>query len=231
MTRDASTSERRPAPLARWTSPPARLLGGLIVMAGMATAPLTAGAFGAAACVAALTIATTRPSPRFCAAVLTVGFLSLGGVLAPFAYQGQWEHLLALGGRGALTLVVALGFASVQRLEDLPGVLQAVGLPRALSAVVSTMARQTTLLAPEGRRLILAWELRGARGPRLGIDVMARLLVRTARRADRLALATELRGAGAAAPTHLRLCAADAAPLCLAAAAAATVHACGRLIA
>jgi energy-coupling factor transporter transmembrane protein EcfT len=170
--------------------------------------PTTSRGLGVAAAATACVLVATRPSGRWLVRALGLALLPLGAVVLPL-----WLTDAELGARittRALCVAVAtLAFASTQKPHELGAALRGLGVPRSLSAVVATLTRQAARLVPEGRRLLLARELRGARTWWVGPDVMAHLLVRTTRRAERVALAAELRGASAGVPRPAPMSGAD----------------------
>nr|HMR11356.1 hypothetical protein [Polyangiaceae bacterium] len=59
------------------------------------------------------------------------------------------------------------------------------------------IGREAHVARREGKRLVLARKLRGARGTSANLELMSSLLIRCAERAERRALASELRGSSA----------------------------------
>jgi energy-coupling factor transporter transmembrane protein EcfT len=178
----------------RTTTPAARLLAGVVLLAACATAPLAAPALAFAAGIALLAVFWARPSVAMFAPAFGAGVLGLTTLLVPLLFAGQRATAAQLGARGCLTLTVALAFASTFSVGELAGALSALGVPRPLCAVTSSMLRQLGAVRAQGRSLLLARRLRGATGSAFGADVLAALFERTAERAERAELAARLRG-------------------------------------
>jgi energy-coupling factor transporter transmembrane protein EcfT len=142
----------------------------------------------------------TRPDPRVLA---RRALFALGAIVAlciPFAIAGDWARAIELGARASAATLIALAFASTWKLDELPAALRALGLPLDFVSTVHAMLWQVGHIGSEGRRLVLARRLRGARGV-VGPEILAELLVRTTARAERVDLAMQLRG------THSQLAA------------------------
>ena len=182
------------APIVRATTPAARLLAGVVLVAASATAPLAAPALTMSAAIALVALFLARPSFAMFTRTLGAGVLGLTALLLPLLFAGQAAAAVRLGARGCLTLTVALAFASTFSVIELAGALSALGMPRPLCAVISSMLRQLGAVRTQGRSLLLARRLRGAAGSGLGADVLGSLLARTAERAERAELAARLRG-------------------------------------
>ncbi len=188
------------APLRRVASPAGRLLSGVLLVAAIATAPLgspRALSISAALLVSMLLAAQPRLRPlahRALPAVLVIAALVL-----PLLIAGQTTQAIAMGARATLAVGVALAVAASLQLDELAGALGALGVPTVLARVVETMLRQVSSVQAEGRRIVLARRLRGARGFGVGPDVLSALLIRTSARAERADLAMRLRGYNSAA--------------------------------
>lgn len=194
-------------------------------MVGLATAPVGARALVASAAVMLGFAAAARPRPGKLALGALPALGVIVAVLLPLVVSGQSTRAGLLGARALFAVVIALSIASTVPLVDVHGALGALGVPDALCAVVGTMLRQLGAVRDEGRRLVLARRLRGARGPSLGAATLATLLLRTADRAGRVELAMRLRGYTAAeASARSGLCARDALPVLASFACAVAVH-------
>ncbi len=217
---------RAGAPLRRAASPAARLLCGALLVAAIATAPIgspTALAISSAVLLIALLV--TQPRPRPLARRALPAVLLIAALVLPLVVAGETHRALAMGARATLAVGVALAMAASLRLDELPGALAALRVPRALAAVVETMLRQLDSVRDEGRRIVLARRLRGARGWGVGPEVLSALFVRTSARAERVELAMRLRGYSPdAARERARLGRGDVPLICLAVAMALLLH-------
>lgn len=180
-------------------SPAGRILCSVFLVASVATVdPSTARVRVAVLVLVIALLALTRPNP------LVLGrraLVALGAVVAlclPWVIAGNWPRALELGGRAAASTLIALAFAGTLRRSELPGALRALGLPADFASTVHAMLWQVGNIGSEGRRLVLARRLRGARGA-IGPEILAELLVRTTARAERVDLAMQLRGASSEA--------------------------------
>lgn len=203
----------------------ARVLGLIVIVAGIATAPLGSPITAAFALTAVgLLLLLTRPRPlpllrRGLPALIGVGALSL-----PIALTDPQRAAL-LAARATLALTAALAIASTIPSGRLGPALSALGLPASIAAVLTTLLRQLTLLGSEARRLWLARRLRGARGVGASTEMMAALLVKSAARAERVELAMRLRGYDERhAPAGVVLRVADTPALACAALVATALH-------
>lgn len=195
MTSPVLASVRSGTPLRRAASPAARLLAGVLLVAAIATAPL--GSLVALSMSAALLVAVllaAQPHPRLLVRRALPALLVIAALVVPLVLAGQATQALMMGTRATLALGVALAVAASLRLDELPGALSALRVPAALASVVETMLRQLQSVQDEGRRIVLARRLRGARGFGVGPEVLSALLVRTSARAERAELAMRLRG-------------------------------------
>jgi energy-coupling factor transporter transmembrane protein EcfT len=147
--------------------------------------------------LALFVLSLTRPDRRVLARRTLVAFGAILAVCLPFVLVGDFVRALELGGRAAAATLIALAFAATLPLEELPGALRALGLPADFASTVHGMLWQLGNIRAEGRRLVLARKLRGARGV-VGPEILAELLVRTTARAERVDLAMQLRGAHSA---------------------------------
>lgn len=217
---------RTRAPLRRMASPAARLLAGVLLVAAIATTPvgsLRALLLSSAVLLSALVAA--QPHPRLLARRALPAVVVIAALVLPLLIAGDPARALALGARATLAVGVALAVAASLQLDELPGALSALRVPAALAAVVETMLRQLGSVRDEGRRIVLARQLRGARGFGVGPEVLSALLVRTSARAERADLAMRLRGFNpAAARAEAGLRARDLPLLCLALALVVLLH-------
>lgn len=213
------------APLARWSSPAGRLLGGTILVAGVATARPTASALCVGLALGLGIAGAARPPPAALARRALPALGVIAAVLAPLVISGHFDQAAVLAARATLGVGIALSVASTLALDEVPGALRALGLPAALGAVTATMLRQLGAVRDQGRRMVLARALRGARGAGLSAGTLAALLVRTADRASRVELAMQLRGYSLAeAATRSALRVRDAAVVAACTASAVVVH-------
>lgn len=175
----------------------ARVVSGILVVFGLSTAPVPSTTSLLTAVVAVVAwIALLRPDPR---ALLTLVLPALGitaVVCLPLFFRDGSRGAFILA-RASLSTIAAASFAAGLRPTELVSALRTLRIPAPFATVLATMLRQALTLREEGRRLVLARKLRGARGLAVGPDVVARLLARTAARADRVDLAMHLRGHGA----------------------------------
>lgn len=193
----------------------------VVLAAGIATAPL--GSLASRGLLAALVLAVlglARPRPRWLARRLGPPLVGLAALLLPLVLVSSAERSAEIVARAVGAAVVAAAVASTLALAELGPALAALGVPRALSSAVHALLWQLEHVGAEGRRLILARQLRGAR--RFGPEVLAQLLFRTAARAERVDLAMRLRGASA--PAAGRISRRDLPALCAALAAAVALH-------
>lgn len=182
-------------PLCRAASPAARLLAGAVLVAAIATAPIgSLPALSISALVLLATLLAAQPRLRPFMHRALPAALVIAALVVPLVIAGRSAQALAMGARATLAVGVALGVAASLALDELPGALSALGVPAALAAVVETMLRQLGSVQDEGRRIVLARRLRGARGFGVGPEVLSALLVRTSARAERAELAMRLRG-------------------------------------
>jgi energy-coupling factor transporter transmembrane protein EcfT len=136
----------------------------------------------------------SRPRMR---TLTTRSGVAAGAIVAavlPFVITGNVERAALLAARAAAAVTVAIAVGSTLKQNDLAPALAALGVPGALTRVVATMARQLGSVTDQGRRLVLARNLRGSHGSAVGVEVIATLLLRTAARAERVDLAERLRG-------------------------------------
>lgn len=177
------------------TSPAGRILCSVFLVASVATLDVSTTRVRVALLFVLLAVlAVARPDPR---ALLRRSVLAVGAIVAmcvPWALAGDFARALELAGRASAASLIALAFASTVALDQLPSALRALGLPADFTSTVHGMLWQVGHIGTEGRRLVLARRLRGARGV-IGPEVLAELLVRTTARAERVELAMQLRGA------------------------------------
>lgn len=214
------------APLRRAASPAARLLAGALLVAAIATAPLgSPRALSISAAVLVAMLLAAQPRLGLLAKRALPAVLLIVALVLPLLIAGQTAQAIAMGARASLAVGVALAVAATLQLDELPGALLALGIPTALARVVETMLRQVSSVQAEGRRIVLARRLRGARGFGVGPEVLSALLVRTSARAERADLAMRLRGYNAeAARDQARLCLRDVPLLLLVLAAVVLLH-------
>jgi energy-coupling factor transporter transmembrane protein EcfT len=224
VTGGASPAERNEAPLARWASPAARVLAAVLLIGAVATAEPSTPTLAAAAATGLVALALARPSSRWVLRMSGLACLAIAGVLVPVFATGDVELATRLTARALAVLAIALAFGWTQRPHELGGALRGLGVPASFATVLSTMLRQATSLGSDGRRLVLARQLRGVRGARLGPEILARLFLRSHVKAERAALAAELRGARAGCPRPLPLRLSDGVPVGCAAIVATAIH-------
>lgn len=177
--------------------PAARLACLVVLAAGIATAPLGSGQSRALlAALLLLVLLVTRPKPRWLFLRLGPALLGLAALLVPLLLSGSAAQAPEILGRALGAACVATCIGSTIPLADLGPALATLGVPRVVASTVHTLLWQVEHVGSEGRRLILARQLRGAR--RFGPEVLAQLLVRTTERAERVDLAMRLRGASRA---------------------------------
>jgi energy-coupling factor transporter transmembrane protein EcfT len=180
-------------------SPAGRILCSVFLVASVATLDPSTTRVRVSLLVLLFAIfALTRPDPLVLA---RRGLVALGAVVAlcvPWVIAGNWPRALEVGGRASASTLIALAFAGTLSRAELPGALRALGLPADFASTVHAMLWQVGNIGSEGRKLVLARRLRGARGA-IGPEILAELLVRTTARAERVDLAMQLRGANSEA--------------------------------
>jgi energy-coupling factor transporter transmembrane protein EcfT len=203
----------------------ARVLGLLLLVTGIATAPLDrAASLLAAAATVGLLLALVRPEPRLLARRALPAAIGVAALALPIAFVAP-ERAALIACRALLALLAALAIASTIPSGRFGSALAALGVPAAFAAVVAGVLRQLDLLIAEGRRLAIARRLRGARGTAVSVELLAALLTRSAARAERVELAMRLRGhAEHASGTDVRLRPADAPAVVAALAASVLIH-------
>lgn len=176
-------------------SPAGRVLCTVLTVAALATAPLGSPvAQLAAAAVVLLTIAVLRPSWHRMLLRGVAVVLAITAAVLPFFLGGNPAAGVALTLRAGLACAAALVFADGLARTDLGAALRALGLPAGFATVIASLQQQARIIGDEGRRVLLARRLRGARGRGLGLGVLSTLFVRSARRAERVDFARSLRG-------------------------------------
>ena len=205
------------------------LLVAVVLVVAIATAPLGTAALGFAFAITAAAASHYGASRtrRALLPVLPVILLSL----VPVAFAAGVEHAARLSARAIAATATAIATAGSVPAHELGRGLAALGVPRAVAAVLAGALRQTSVLGEEARRLLLARRLRGYTGYRAGASLLGVLLGRAADRAERIDLATKLRGCsptGALGRTHLSR--ADVPAIATAGAAAIALHVAGRLL-
>lgn len=192
-----SRAVQRP-PLANSVTAAARLLVGLVCVVAIATAPLARLNLLAAWTVAAAAFALAGLRGRLLARRLLPAIPVLLALLLPLAIAGDRTRAGLTAVRALAALVCALSMSTALSRADLAGALRGLGLPQTLAALLTSLLRQLGAIQAEGRRMLLARELRGAVGLRLGANTLGRLLARTQARAERVDLAQRLRSGGVA---------------------------------
>ena len=210
-----------------WPSAPARLACLLVLVAGVATAPVQARRGQLLALVIpCVALALTRPRLRWLASRLGAASFGLAALIVPFVLLGPAARALPISLRATSATLIAIAIASSIELSELPRALRSLAVPEVLASTVHAMLWQLGHVSDEARRLLLARRLRGARNG-FGPEVLALLLVRTAARAERVDLALRLRGATGALTARSRFRPSDAPILGLAAGAALALHVLG----
>jgi energy-coupling factor transporter transmembrane protein EcfT len=120
--------------------------------------------------------------------------LAITAAVLPFFLGGNPAAGAALTLRAGLACAAALVFADGLARTDLGASLRALGLPAGFATVIASLQQQARIIGDEGRRVLLARRLRGAKGRGLGLGVLSTLFVRSARRAERVDFARSLRG-------------------------------------
>ncbi|MCA9595025.1 MAG: hypothetical protein KC776_17005 [Myxococcales bacterium] len=185
-------------------SPAARVLGGTLLVVGIATAHPSTTALGVSLAVAGLALAVARPRWRMLMSRGGIALSAIAAALLPFVLAGDTAVAARLAARAVSAVGVAIAVGATLRVNELAPALAALRIPTAITRVVATMARQLGSVTDEGRRLVLARKLRGSHGSAVGVEVISTLLLRTAARAERVDLAERLRG-GPPAPDRSRL--------------------------
>jgi len=172
-----------------------RLLATLVLVAGIATAPVPERrtALLLASVVAAAALGWARPRLGWLWRRALAASLAVTALAIPFLLAGQPERAANVGVRAALALTVTLALASRLELRELPATLVSLRVPRELASTLHALLWQLEHVANEGRRLLLARRLRGATGV-IGPEVLSSLFARTTLRAERVELAVALRG-------------------------------------
>jgi energy-coupling factor transporter transmembrane protein EcfT len=211
------------------TTSACRLLATAVLVAGTATAPLHVAALGAGAVVALAAVLVSGGARRVARSALAAT-LVVAATAVPVAFAAGPLHAALLALRALVALTTAVAILGTIAPEDLAPALAALGAPRAVAAVVAAALRQTVVLQAEGRRLLLARQLRGGAGYRESAALLGVLLSRAAARAGRIELSARLRGHCPDRSTRrARLRGADAPYILLAAATAIAVHLAGGL--
>ncbi len=170
-----------------------RIVCALVLASGIATAPLAGRVeLGLLALALLVTYALERPGSRWLASRVGPLVLGIVALLVPLWLTGDVARANRLALRAFAAAWCATLILSQLTLPRLAPALRALGVPLALRSAIHTLVWQLEHVAEEGRRLILARELRQAR--RFGPEVLSELLVRTAARAERVDLALRLRG-------------------------------------
>lgn len=186
------------SPLAYRYTAAARLLVGLCCGVSVATAPLQQTSLLASWAVAGGCFAFTGLQGRLLARRLLPAIPVLFALLLPLALAGDRGRAGLTAVRALAALACALSISTALPRGDLPGALRGLGLPQTLAALLTSLLRQVGAIQAEGKRMLLARELRGAGGLRLSADTLGRLLARTQARAERVDLAQRLRSGGLA---------------------------------
>jgi energy-coupling factor transporter transmembrane protein EcfT len=172
-----------------------RLLATLVVVGGVATAPLPERrtALVLAAVVAAAALGWARPRLAWLWRRALAASLAVTALTIPFVLAGRPDRAAEVGVRAGLALTITLASASRLELRELPVALVSLRVPRELASTLHALLWQLEHVADEGRRLLLARRLRGATGV-IGPEVLSALFARTTLRAERVELAVALRG-------------------------------------
>lgn len=193
------------AGVARFLSPQARLLGGLLGLAACLLTPLASPAGAGLLGLTALGwLAACAPPARVLRRLAAVGLvavvpLALVGAAAASARGGGaavlavgWE----LGARGLAVAGVAAATAAALPLAELRAGLVALPLPGVVTAILVQIVQQTLSLVDEAARLAVALELRsGGRGGRRLLAALPQVwLGRLVGRAERVAVCMVVRG-------------------------------------
>lgn len=126
--------------------------------------------------------------------LLLPSLMGLCAVVLPWLLAGDLDRAARLGARALGVLGMALGLSGVHRAAELPPALRSLGAPAALAGVVATMLAQAEVAKDEGRRLVLARQLRGAVATAARAEVLSAWFARTVGRAERVDVARRLRG-------------------------------------
>lgn len=183
-------------PLARVLSPAGRIASALVLASAIATMPNARERHAAlaVAALAALLFALGRPRVGWLLRRALPALLFTAALLVPFLLAGQRERAHEIALRATAAVSVVLLVASTLSLAELPTALFSLGVPRSLAGTVHALLWQLEHVGDQGRRLLLARRLRGARGA-FGPEMLSALLWRTADRAERVELAMALRHA------------------------------------
>jgi energy-coupling factor transporter transmembrane protein EcfT len=205
------------------------LLVATVLVVAIATAPLGTAALGCAFAITAVAAGHygAGRTRRALLPVLPLILLSL----VPVAFAAGVEHAARLSARAVAATATAIAIAGSVPTHELGTGFAALGVPRAVAAVLAGALRQTSVLGEEASRLLLARRLRGYSGYRAGASLLGVLLGRAADRAERIDLAARLRGCS---PTRAvgrsNLSRADAPAIAAASTAAIALHVAGRLL-
>ncbi len=175
-------------------SPAARVLAAVILIVGIATVPPRLYGLGASGLSAIGLALWARPSPGFFFKRLAIALAAIAALTVPLWLTGDAVRALALSVRASAAASVAIVLASGLSKSDLPGALRSLGLSASLAALVGTTFEQLASLEPIARRIVLARQIRGAKGWVSYRTVIPEMLVRSVARAERVGLARELRG-------------------------------------
>lgn len=210
------------------TLPATRIACLILLAAGIATARMSSLESRLALgllCLAVLL--ATRPRARFLLKRLVPALLGVGLLLLPLGLSVNSERAVEVILRAAGAVTITTLVASTVELPELGKALGMLGAPAELTSLVHTLLWQLGNVGAEGKRLLLARQLRGARG--FGPEMLAQLLVRTAARAERVDLALRLRGPGGGADeSGQRFGVRDAAALATVCASLVALHWLGR---
>lgn len=165
-------------------------LSGTMAILPSPRAPSLAAAIG---CTVATVVIFRPPWRRFVPVVAGAAGL-IGFTLAPLAWYHGVGEIIPLAVRSGACTATAVALLSELDPLTLESALLSLRVPPVLAAVVGTLLRQAEALVVDGRRLVLARQLRGARGRAIGPEILARLLLRAHAQAERVQLAATLRG-------------------------------------
>jgi len=180
----------------------------LALVLGVVLAPRDRERLGGFA-VAALLLASLGATPFhrvLLRAAVVLPFAALGSFFLPLLEKDGLAHMLDIVVRASTSGVLVAALASSTELPDLVRALGSLGVPRAVVVTMSFTLRYLVLLREEGRRLMLARELRTfGWHPRLALRAMGHsvgtLFVRTFERAERVHAAMAARGWNGTFPT------------------------------
>lgn len=182
----------------------ARVLANVVIVAALATLPLSERARGLSALVVLGALVVARRDTKRVLQTAVPALLVIALLLLPLAWIGV-EHAHAKLLRAGAAAVTAIALATRVQLAELGPALRGLLLPRTLTGTIEIMARQLGALTEEARAINLARRLRGATGTVVRMDVVAALFERSLERAEQSELAARLRGYEPGASTGAKL--------------------------